>query len=798
MSIAAPSPSERAQRMEERLMTAPVYVDSERARVYTELWKATDGVAPCMRAALALGETLRKVTIAIEDDDQFAGVRTAQPSGIIVPVERFPEMFVAPAVLIAGSISRGASTNVTVDAPDDLKIDILSYWADKTTRRMREDNWKQAGLYDEARNSLVPNEIGILTVDTQGHCIPGYNRVLEMGFDGIEGMARRRLEGLQPGEEDYEQRKDFLESVPVVCEAMRAFANRYAELAERKASEATGERRAELLEMAERCRRVPSNPPRTFMEAMQSLWTTHVALCISYGLADVFSIGRIDQYLHPYFQADLAAGRITREKAREVIEEFHVKTATWVLPASHTLTLGGVRPDGKDGTNELSYMFLDAVKNLGGLRNNISIRISPKTPKDFLLKAWDLHRSTAGTAFFNDEIIIRDMLADGYSLEDARDYSIVGCVEPTSTGKDFSYTAGNFVSIVRALELALNEGRLLMNESAVVGARTPPAATFSSFDDVKQAFVTQMRYCVQMGRLAVELKDKAYADFYPTPLLSSTIAGCLESGIDATRGGAVYNNGHLETQGLATVVNSLSAIRWAVFEEKLLSMEELVQHLRSDFEGAEPLRMQLARKPLKYGNDDPKTDELAEWVVQLFCDEVRKQRCGRGGMYRPLILSTGFQVIEGFGCGATADGRKAREPVSDGLSPAHGTELNGLTGVFHSAARAGCGLVTDGSTLTVTLSPGLLATDEGLEKMASLIEAYFKLGGRHVQFTPVDAETLRDAQAHPGEVPEPDGESIRLLGPLRRTAGGAAKRYHRPDGVLRSLAAMARVVEETT
>jgi pyruvate formate-lyase/glycerol dehydratase family glycyl radical enzyme len=754
MPVKAPKPSVRAQKIKERLLANEIEIDSERAGYYTAVWKRTEDVAPCMRTALALEETLRNVTIGIEDEDQLAGIRTAKPVGIVVPVERFPEIVATPTVIVAGSVSRGESTDVSVGLPEELKNDILAYWSDKTTRKIKEDNWRQAGLYDQQRNALLPHDIGILAVDTQGHCIPGFNRVLEIGFNGIETMARQRLGALRENEEDYEHKKDFLRSVPVVCQAVRDFSERYAALAEQVATRADAERKVELLAIAERCRSVPANPPRTFMEAFQSIWMTHVALCISYGLADVFSIGRIDQYLYPFFQADLAAGRISREKAQEVVEEFHLKTATSVLPAQYTTTLGGLTSTGEDGTNELSFMFLQAVKDLGGLRNNVSVRISPKTPREFLLKAWDVHRFTAGLAFFNDEVIIRDMLADAYSLEDARDYSIVGCVEPTTTGKDFSYTAGNFLSIVRALEMALNEGRLFYNEAATVGAHTPPAGTFTSFEDLKQAYAEQVRFCVDMGRRAIELKDKAYSDFYPSPLLSSTIIGCLESGKDVTRGGAVYNNGHLETQGLATVVNSLTAIRWAVFEEGLLSMEELVQHLRTDFEGAEPLRQQLMRKAPKYGNDDPKADELAEWVVQLFSDEVRKQKCGRGGMYRPLILSTGFQVIEGFGCSAAADGRRARTTVSDGISPAHGTELNGLTAVFHSAARAGRGLVSDGTTLTITLSPGLLSSDEGLEKMASMIEAYFKMQGRHVQFTPVDANTLRDAREHPDAYPD--------------------------------------------
>jgi len=476
---------------------------------------------------------------------------------------------------------------------------------------------------------------------------------------------------------------------------------------------------------------------------------THCVLAISYGYGDVFSTGRVDQYLNPYYQADLKVGRITPDQAQDLINEFHLKISTSVMPASYTFTIGGVDENGDDAVNDMTYMFLNALGKLGAIRNNVSVRISNKTPNEFIATAWETHNKGAGVAFYNDEIVIRDLLADGYKLEDARDYSIVGCVEPTTTGKEFSYTAGNSLSIVKALELAINGGCMFGDEGRVLGAHTPQTADLKTFNDIRRAYEAQLTFCTARSVEMADIKDEVYAGSFPCPLLSSTIEGCLESGLDITRGGATYNNGHIGTQGLANVVNSLAAIKWAVYDKELLTLEELVGHLRQNFEGAESLRYELMRKAPKYGNDDPLVDEIAGWVVNVFCREVRSHKCGRGGMYRPLILSSGFQIAAGFTCNATADGRLAHEPLTDGISPAHGTENNGLTAVLHSAAIVSKELVTDGTTLTLNLSPALLKTNEGVDKLVSMLRAYFTLGGRHVQFTPLDKTTLLDAQANP-------------------------------------------------
>jgi formate C-acetyltransferase len=287
-----------------------------------------------------------------------------------------------------------------------------------------------------------------------------------------------------------------------------------------------------------------------------------------------------------------------------------------------------------------------------------------------------------------------------------------------------------------------------------VGAPTPDPCTFETFEDVKEAFLEQLSFNIDKLVRAVELKDKAYAEAFPSPLVSATLEGCLESGEDMTRGGAKYNYGSVTGRGLGTVADSLAAMRWAVFEKELITMKELIHHIRSNFKDAEPLRQELSKKAPKYGTDDKMADELAEWITESFCEEVRKHQCSRGGFYRPGIFSYGVHVLDGMSLGATPDGRKAGAAVSNGISPVNGTESGGPTAVMQSAASAGSALLSDGTALNLRLSPALLSSEENTDKLAAMIEAYFALGGRHVQFNVVDTATLKDAQAHPERYPD--------------------------------------------
>ena len=804
-------PTARGRRLKERLLASPYEIDIERARFYTDTWKITEDVLPCMRTARALEETLRNMTIRIEDDELLVGVKTAKRLAGVIPVER-GEFNAVIAHELDRLIDRPRHRfHIAEEERRELMEDILPYWRGRTARERKIRIWKEEGIYEA--QTLSPTavrrivkgmgwknlaKLGKLTMggslksaaklrsmgkelsglrpnpaltvfDVQGHLVPGHRRVLELGFEGIAEKAREGMERLAPSDAEYghsdaeyKHARDFLEAVQMAAGAVCAYSLRYARLAESMALEANGERRAELLEIAERCRRVPAQPPRTFMEALQCIWMTQVAMCISYGMAEILSLGRVDQYLYPYYEADLQAGRMTRERALEAVEDLYVKLATFLIMlveigkdtasemgvGSNTITIGGLDREGADATNELSYLFLEAHENLRALANNLCIRISSNTPRDFLLRACESYRFTSGQAFFNDELVVGELVEDGFALEDARDYSIVGCVEPTSTGNAFACTAGNDVSLVGVLEMALNEGRAVITGTRV-GAPTPDPGDFRDFADVKKAFEEQLAFNVDKLVRAVEAKDRAHAESFPSPLVSATLEGCLEHAADMTRGGARYNYGSITGRGLGTVGNSLAALRWAVFERNMLSMQEMVGHLRGNFKDAEPLRRELLVKAPKYGTDDPEVDELAGWIAEVFCREVRKHPCGRGGFYRPGIFSYGVHVADGMSLGATPDGRKAGEPVSNGISPVNATETGGPTAVLHSAASAGSALLSDGTALNIKLSPSLLDTEEKAAKLASMIEAYFAIGGRHVQFNVVDTATLRDAQVHP-------------------------------------------------
>ena len=601
---------------------------------------------------------------------------------------------------------------------------------------------------------LMPDQLW-LQMSMQGHLVPGFPRVLELGFEGIAERARRRLQELKAGDRDYQQRKDFYESVIVSADAVCAYSYRYAELAERMAAESTTEdRRAELLEVAERCRRVPAKPPESFMEALQSIQMTHNAVIISYGVDNIFTPGRVDQYLYPYYRKDLEAGLITREQALDALEEYLVKITSNSIFGPNHITIGGIDKEGNDVTNELSFLFMEALENIRGMGAGLAVRISHQTPRDFLLRACAVNQYTAGVGFYNDDIVIRDLMDDGYSLQDARNYSVVGCVEPEGTGDSYSSTALNGFWLTGVLELALGQGKRPITGSNQVGLPTPDPRGFRSFDEMKDAFEKQLAFVIEKGVAMKEVTDRVFADHFPNPVLSSTIEGCLESGHDATRGGARYNHACVNVQGLGTVTDSLAAIKWAVFDEKVVTMEELLKVMSVNFRGYDSLRTTLLRKAPKYGNDDPRADDIAAWVSEIFTREGGKYTSWRGGRYRCSMVSSATQVVEGLFCMATPDGRLALEPISNSMSPSNGMEMSGSTALLKSAALAGDANYSDGTALNIRVNPSAIKSEENLGKFASLIEAYFVMGGRQVAFSPLDAETLRDAQAHPEKYPD--------------------------------------------
>ena len=786
----------RIQKMKERILSSPIMPDLERAKWVTKVYKETEGkpIGPAMRAALAIQETFRNYPIWIDEDEVLVGHISSkkgvlgQPvyvemsiylNEILIPYyfyrseeklkEAFPEGI--------GSLSPEALkwyTRISEEEYKLLKEEIVPYWKDRTIGALMRKEWEKAGLLGEPLKEKRETFLGAMqttydllapVVPMQGHTIIGLKKVLQLGFNGIIEQARRQLEKFKRdfeegriSKEAYEKAEDFLRAVEVSAQAVIEFAERYAKLAEEMASKADGERRKVLLEIAERMRHVPANPPRNFIEALLARWFTQVAIAIAHaGNQLIIGPGRVDQLLYPYYKQDIEAGRLTPDQALELIMEYLCKLATFLDAGPNVVTIGGVDRNGEDAVNDVSYLFLEAFKRLKGCgRDGLAVRIHPeKTPREFVLKAAEVLRTTAGLAFYNDKTIIKDLMADGYSLEDARDYAVVGCVELTGAGNSIGYTSGQAVRLPQVLEATLFGGRLSAAGWKLVGAPTPPATEFKSFEDVKKAFVEQLSYAIDLMIRRTELKDKVIAENYPLPLFSATIEGCIESGKDVTWGGARYNHATISAQALATVANSLAAIKWAVFDNKLLTMEQLLELLKSNFEGAEEIRQMLWRKAPKYGNDDPYVDEIAQWVADVMVQEGRKRKFWMGGTWRVLFVSvSGSQLFEGKYLGATPDGRKAGEPVSNGIAPVEGTQMNGLTAVLRSAARIGIPTVSSGTSLTLNINPANIKDEEGLEKFASLILAYFMLGGRHVQFNPISKEILLDAQKHPEKYPD--------------------------------------------
>jgi len=753
--------SDRIKALRDIFHNAKWEIDIDRMRYYTEAYKETEDELPPMRNARGLEKTLANMTIRIDDEELIVGAKSSKRYSNPFALEADPISLVygfmplavslykmgktVPEVMPKGFLGRSAASlkHITEFTEEEYRLiteEILPYWGIE----IPDEPGSMAGM-----NQLLKD--GKMPVSPWHHVSLGLEKLLNMGLKGIARQAAERMEMLDPGEASYEGKKNFLEAVRVSIDAVIMFAERYAGLAEEKAETAAPQRRKELVEIAERCHRVPGETPGTFMEALQSIYLIQMAVIVSHGDM-VICPGIVDQYLYPFYKKDLEEGRITQKEALEAIEEYQIKTA-YSFNGPGVFTIGGVDKNGEDATNAVSHLFIEAHRNLKGMCNGIAARISEKTPRDFLMKVCEVNRHTAGIAIYNDEVQIRDLVHGGYVLEDARDWCNIGCTEITGSANNNGNTAVGLFH-VPLLEMALNEGGTLMSGWQPIGAKTPPVSSFKTFEDVKKAFAAQVAHAVENTVKDVEEREPEVAKTFAQPLLSATIEGCIESATDIYAGGAKYNHATIGNQALATQTDSLAAIKWAVFDNKLLTMEELVNHLRNNFKDAEDVRQQLLNAP-KYGNDDPYADEIAGWIVKNYTDELKKHTYWLGnGTYRGLMISSGTHATEGKIVGATPDGRLAGTAVSNGMSPGNAREKNGMTAALLSGATASSVPLGDGSSFNITFNPTLLKGDEQLDKFTSMVEGYLAAGGRQVQFNPVSRDTLLDAQKHPDNYPD--------------------------------------------
>ncbi len=550
----------------------------------------------------------------------------------------------------------------------------------------------------------------------------------------------------------------------IAADALMIFARRHAVKArELAASEQDAGRKEELNEIAAICERVPAHPPETFHEALQYYWFVHLGVITELNTWDSFNPGRLDQHLYPFYRRDLEEDRLTREKARELLDAFWVKFNNHPAPPkvgvtdreSSTYTdfclinVGGVDENGRDAVNELSYLILDVVEEMRLLQPGSMVQISKKTPQRFLQRALRIVKTGFGQpSIFNTDAIIQELVRQGKTLADARNGGASGCVEAGAFGKE-SYILTGYFNLVKVLEITLNNGVDPMTGEQP-GLRTDDAAAAKTFADLFAAFQKQLEHFINIkikGNLIIE---RLYARQLPSPFLSLLIDDCIANGRDYHDGGARYNTSYIQGVGLGSITDTLSALKYHIFERGDITMQEMLQALQDNFEGHDELRRLLLEETPRYGNDDDFADELAQQVFEAFYQAVEERPNTKGGHFRINLLPTTCHIYFGSMVGATPDGREKGEPLSEGISPVQGADRNGPTAVLKSAAKIDH-LRTGGTLLNQKFTPQVLETEAGLEKLGHLIRSYFSMDGHHIQFNVVTAATLQEAQKHPGK-----------------------------------------------
>ncbi|MFX1489652.1 MAG: pyruvate formate lyase family protein [Promethearchaeota archaeon] len=755
---------DRIIKLKDNLLSSKYELCIERIKFFTEIYKKHPNGPEIIKRAKAVAHTLNNMTIFIREDELLVGNETSKNLGEKINFDLYS---------YDGSLSGKKSIRqygkrklqpffIDEDEINEL-IEIAPFWKGKSLSGIISRR-----VYDEKLitgrdriSSAAPN-ISIVNGTNEGHICAGYDKLLKLGYTGIIKEAESYQSFLNESDVDYQEKFDFYEAVKINYGAAIQFSRRYSELAKKLAEKETNlARKEELLIISTMMEKFTRTTAESFYEAIQLIYFTQNIINIIYQRS-VVALGRLDQILWPYYKKDLEKNIITKEFALELIEELNLKL-TWnvtLLPTDYTnvanalgqntqtITISGIDKEGKDATNDLSYLFLEAYENVKAITTDLSIRVHKNTPKKFFKTALKVFQSTSGIAFYNDDIIIPAMKKAGYTITDARNYAIIGCVEPTSQGNTFAATGRMFINLPGILELTLNNGYCSLTNQ-VSGLETGEPESFSTYNEFYKAFGRQLRYNLKKAVDVAKIGDEETIKFFPQPFVSAIIEGCMEKGIDYTAGGAIYNFSSITAYGFATLVNSLFNIKKVVYEEKLLTLSDLIVILNSNFKEQEKLRQELINKYSKWGNDVEEIDQFANEIWDLYCSEVVKHNCIRGGHYNPGAYSMGVHVIEGFFTRASADGRKALQPLSNSLSPVNNTERNGVTAILNSIAKLNYDLALNGVAVNIRFHPQYIEGNESIEKLYKALKTYFELGGMQIQPTVVSTEILREAQAHP-------------------------------------------------
>jgi pyruvate formate-lyase/glycerol dehydratase family glycyl radical enzyme len=742
---------DRLKTVRSDLVGTPIHLCPERAYLVTEFYKHHDdpGEPTAVRRARALHYVLSKKSVEIFPGELIVGNAGGSRKSCIMQPE-LASSFMSQELLW---INRRKTNPFKSRLVDRLKLmtRVVPYWLPRSMPSRMFSGPIRFASY--VKHQLKPTYYLINEAGGIGHFLPDYEKMLQLGTSGYLESFRYK-EG------------ELYRAARIACDALENWSERFAIHARSLArAEGDPERKRELTEISRICRKVPRYPAETLHEALQSLWLTHLAVNLE-SLNSAVSFGRLDQYLYPYYKRDIDDGRLTREEALELLLLFSAKATEHVFLLNEMISqyhggylvvqaaiVGGTDCEGRDAVNPLTYLFLDVMEQHRMRDPNYQARVHAGSPPEYLERALEVARQGSGVpALFNDGAVVPALVAHGIPAGDARNYGIVGCVEPSIPGKSFLSTDAGLFNIPICLELALNMGRR-WNGRRRVGAPTPDPRDFKDIDYVIEAFRAQLNCMVDRMIDDFHMVEKANIDYNPTPLSSMLVEGCLESGRDLTQGGAVYNSSGIQGVGIADVADSLAALDSLVFREKRLSMSEVLDALASDFAGHEATRLELLRAP-SYGNDIELPDFYADLVVRMFHDSLSRHSSLRGGRYVPGFYSVTCHVAFGRLTGPLPSGRRSGEPFANGIGPSCGADRSGPTAILNSAASLDSTLMPNGNALNLRFDPAALEGEKGSEVLSGLVKGFFDRGGMELQFNVLDPDLLMDAKANPGKHPE--------------------------------------------
>jgi pyruvate formate-lyase/glycerol dehydratase family glycyl radical enzyme len=749
--------TDRIKQLRDKSLSAINCLNAERALLVTEFYKgAADKKVsiPVMRA-LSLKHILLNKFICINEDELIVGERGPAPKS----TSTYPEINVHSLQDLEILDARSkVSFKVDEETRRIYKEEIIPFWEGKSNRdrimKSMTTEWIEsynAGIFTEFQEQRAP-----------GHTVCG-NKIYRKGMlDMIQDIKDTVTLLDWKTDPQASEKSEELKAMEIAANAIISFANRYADKLEVLSKEAVSDiKKDELSEMARICRQVPANAPTSFHEALQHYWFIHLGVITELNPWDSFNPGRLDQHLYPFYKKGLEDGRLTKEKAVELLQSFWIKFNNHPSPPkvgvtaqeSNTYTdfclinLGGVKPDGSDAVNELTYIILDVIEEMRILQPSSMVQISKVNPDEFLHRAMKITKTGFGQpSYFNTDAIVQELVGQGKSIEDARNGGASGCVEAGAFGTE-AYILTGYFNLPKVLEITLNSGIDPLT-GKLIGLKTGDPRSFQNFEELLEAYSKQLEHFIDIKIEGNNRIEKIFMEHMPVPFLSLLIDDCIANGKDYNSGGARYNSSYIQGVGLGSITDSLTALKYHVFDKKTISMEGMLKALAQDFADFEELRFELIYNTPKYGNDEDYADAQAIFVFESFYKAVNGRLTPRGGTFRINLLPTTSHVYFGSVISALPDGRKAGEPLSEGISPVQGADKKGPTAVLKSASKIDH-LRTGGTLLNQKFTPSFFEDEDSILKMTALVRGYFKMNGHHIQFNVVSADTLRDAQKHP-------------------------------------------------